>query len=434
MAKIKIGVLGATRGTELINTSLCNHPSAELVAICEKFEPLRLKTEELCRALGKNVVCYSNVDDFMSADMDAVVLANYANEHVPYAVRALLAGKHVLSEVMPVQTLAEAVQLCEAVEKSGKIYAYAENYCYFDAMFEMRLRYDRGDIGEATGAQAIFVNNLESRWPRLTRGERDNWRNLVPSTFYCSHSIGPMLFITGLRPVNVVGMEMPNLPSLRKLGARCGAAGMEVMELNNGAFACSIHGNISRMYLANCNIYGTKGTMETDRYEDNKLHVITETDASAWNNRYELNNIHTQTEVEQHRWNHEAYFARPCINGEPVSKDDRHGTALVMDSFIGTILGDETAKKYTIDVYQALDMGLPGLLAFRSIVNGSTPFTVPDFRNKEEREKYRYDYTCTDPKIASGDQLLPPCKDGNVDIPDEVYERVAEMFRQGIIG
>ena len=50
--------------------------------------------------------------------MDAVVLANYATEHATYAIRCLNAGKHVLSEVLPSETMAQAVELIETVEKT----------------------------------------------------------------------------------------------------------------------------------------------------------------------------------------------------------------------------------------------------------------------------------------------------------------------------
>lgn len=51
--------------------------------------------------------------------MDAVVLANYANEHAPFAIKAMRAGKHVFSEVLPVQTIKEAVELIETIEETG---------------------------------------------------------------------------------------------------------------------------------------------------------------------------------------------------------------------------------------------------------------------------------------------------------------------------
>ena len=86
--------------------------------------------------LRKSAICilttnYDNFDDFIKHDMDAVVLANYANEHAPFAIRAMKLGKHVFSEVLPVQTMKEAVELIEAVEETGMLYAYGENYFSF---------------------------------------------------------------------------------------------------------------------------------------------------------------------------------------------------------------------------------------------------------------------------------------------------------------
>ena len=48
---------------------------------------------------------------------------------------------------------------------------------------------------------------------------------------------------------------------------------------------------------------------------------------------------------------------------------------------------------------------------------------IPNFRNIEDREKWRNDVACTDPEKA-GDMLLPTCKLGTPEISDEVYERV----------
>ena len=60
--------------------------------------------------------------------MDAVVLANYFHQHAPFAIKALKADKHVMSETAACHTLGEGVALARAVEKSGKIYMFAENY------------------------------------------------------------------------------------------------------------------------------------------------------------------------------------------------------------------------------------------------------------------------------------------------------------------
>ena len=126
--KVKIGVFGAYRGMTMINV-LLRHPDAELVAICDKYVPALQKAENAAKEAGLNIALYENFEDFFRHDMDAVVLANYANEHAPFAVRLLKSGRHVLSEVLPCETMAQAVELIEAAESSGKVYAYAENYC-----------------------------------------------------------------------------------------------------------------------------------------------------------------------------------------------------------------------------------------------------------------------------------------------------------------
>ena len=75
--------------------------------------------------------------------MDAVVLANYAHEHAPFAIKAMRLGKHVFSEVSPVQNMKEAVELVETVEETGLVYAYGENYCYMPAPMEMKKLYQK---------------------------------------------------------------------------------------------------------------------------------------------------------------------------------------------------------------------------------------------------------------------------------------------------
>ena len=98
--------------------------------------------------------------------------------------------------------------------------------------------------------------------------------------------------------------------------------------------------------------------------------------------------------------------------------------------FIQKILGNEEGNKYSIDVYTAVDMGICGILAYRSILNGNVPVKVPDLRNPEERVAYRNDHACTNPAVA-GDQLLPAYHTGNPEIADEVYEKVRRLWLDG---
>lgn len=98
-----------------------------------------------------------------------------------------------------------------------------------------------------------------------------------------------------------------------------------------------------------------------------------------------------------------------------------------MHNFVQKILGDPEAD--IIDVYEALDMFLPGLFAYRSALNGSVSMAIPDLRDKSIRDMYRNDTACTDPKVA-GDQLLPPSILGKLEVDDSVYERMRQAYEK----
>jgi len=186
MKKVRIGILGAYRGSSMLN--YCKASSrAEVVAICDK-SPFAIETQK--KMLGTDTITYySSFEDFIEHDMDAVVLANYANEHAPFAIRCLKKGLHVFSEVLPCQTMKEAVELVEAVEASNLVYAYGENFCYMPIPYEMRRLYREGLIGEFEYGEGEYVHNCEPIWPSITYGERDHWRNNMYANFYCTHFI-----------------------------------------------------------------------------------------------------------------------------------------------------------------------------------------------------------------------------------------------------
>ena len=64
------------------------------------------------------------------------------------------------------------------------------------------------------------------------------------------------------------------------------------------------------------------------------------------------------------------------------------------------------------------------------MLDGGVPKSIPNLRDKAEREKWRNDTACTDPKTA-GDSLLPVFSKGNPDISPDVYERMAKLFEEG---
>ena len=119
MKKVKIGVLGGYRGKTMINWCITNRELADVVAICDMNPDVRENVKDSLKKINYECTVYEKFDDFLNHDMDAVVLANFANEHAPFAIRCMERGLHVFSEVLPCSNMKEAVELCEAVEKYG---------------------------------------------------------------------------------------------------------------------------------------------------------------------------------------------------------------------------------------------------------------------------------------------------------------------------
>ncbi len=416
MAKLKIGVFGGYRGKTMINV-LLQHPDAELVAVCDKYEPILEEIQKSAEEVGTKVATYTSFDEFIEHDMDAVVLANYATEHATFAVRCLNKGLHVMSEVLPCETMAQAVELVEAVERTGKVYTYAENYCYMRHTFEMWRRFRTGEIGDVVYMDGEYIHDCAMVWPLITYGDPTHWRNRLTPNFYCTHSLGPLLTITGQRPMQVVGFETP-LSERYKETAITRGGGIELVTFENGAVARSIHGDLKREPCSmSYQIYGQRGMMETERFSDMEgreaiLHIYKESDRPGHGN-----------------WEH--YMPEPFIDADMARKFGTHGGSdfYATHFFIEKILGRPQGE-WAIDVYQALDMGICGLLAYKSALNGNIPMKVPNFRNPEEREAYRNDNACTDPKIA-GDQLQPVSTHKFEPVPAETYARHKKFWENG---
>ncbi len=410
MKKVKIGVFGGYRGSSMINYCAAAE-NAKIVAICDKYEPLLERQKEAFP--DEDITYYTDFDEFLKHDMDAVVLSNYANEHVPFALKCLKAGKHVYSEVLPCQNMKEAVELVEAVEESGLVYSYGENFCYMPAPYEMKKLYEAGKIGEFEYGECEYIHNLENVWHSITYGEKDHWRNTWHANFYCTHSIGPIIHATGLRPVKVTGFEGGKIERNLRVGALSGQYGIEMIELENGGIIKSIHGGLYKNSHWYC-MYGSKGRMESAR-EDTKCNHVHKiyVNADAYEGEYKF-----PEEVDSYD---------PITDNEEMSQHFGHGGGdfYSMYYFVERILGDKTAD--IIDVYEALDMGLPGLFAYRSVLAGGVPQEIPNLRNKEERDKWRNDTLCTDPKVA-GDMLVPCFSKGNPEIPDEIYDIMREKY------
>ena len=372
---IRVGVVGVGRGRSFIRAAAAT--GMELVALCDTWEE-RLVAEG--KSLG--VATYVDYDQFLTHDMDAVVLANYFHQHAPFAVKALKAEKHVLSETAACHTLGEGVALARAVEKSGKIYMFAENYPYMVFNQEMQRLYQQGRVGEFKYGEGEYVHPDPPEVKLARSCGRDHWRNWIPATYYCTHSIAPVMFITDTRPVKVNGFAVPYDfadPSKTLHMNRADTAAVIICRMDNDAVMKSLHGAL-RGHGTYVRIHGNKGVLENARHGDKQqLRVWRE----PWEKR---RGEPTETIYKPDFPAHHAQATRAGHGG---------GDFFISYHFARAV---RTGEQPYLDVYRGIDMSIAGIQAWRSVLSDSAPMEVPDFRIESVRRKYAKDDWSPDPE------------------------------------
>ena len=283
------------------------------------------------------------------------------------------------------------------------------------APYEMKRLYEEGKIGEFEYGECEYVHNCEPIWPSITYGDENHWRNRMYSTFYCTHSLGPIIHMTGLRPVSVVGFEGTKTERALRVGAKGGAFGIEMVTLENGGIIKSLHGSFLYGNSVWYSVYGSKGNVESEREITGK--------ENSENLYIKLDNFSGEYSDRPA----ERYFPKRELDDKADGFGHSGSDFYAMWHFIEKIKGNPAAD--IIDVYEAMDMFLPGMFAYRSILNGNASYKIPNLREKVERELWRFDTACVSPEVA-GDMLLPTSLRGTPEIEAGIYERVKELWKE----
>ena len=366
---IRVGVVGVGRGQGFARGA-GEHLGMKLVALCDAWKE---RLDPLAKQL--NVAAYTEYEKFLEHDMDAVILANYFHEHAPFAVKALNAGKHVMSETAACFTLGEGVALVEAVERSKKIYMFAENYPYMLFNQEMRKIYQSGRIGQFTYGEGEYVHPGDADFVNRISPGINHWRNWLPATYYCTHSLAPVMFITDTMPVKVNGFVMPR-PTDDPVFARCvrcnDAASMIAVRMDNGAVVKLLHVGL-RGHGVWVRIHGSLGQMENLRHENTAM-VRIRREQYHEEKTEPVERIYLPTFPEEH--------------AEAVKSGHGGGDYFMNYHFAEAIRRNEPPY---LNVYRGVAMSCVGILAYKSALSDSNTFEVPNFRDKKARAKYAND-------------------------------------------
>ncbi|MFN0030585.1 MAG: Gfo/Idh/MocA family protein [Flavobacteriales bacterium] len=101
----------------------------------------------------------TNIDDvFADAAIDAVIIATPVFTHHPLAMKALLAGKHVLLEKPMTDTVAHANELITLAKEKGKVLMVDHTFLYTSAVQKMKSLIDSGEIGTVKYFDSTRIN------------------------------------------------------------------------------------------------------------------------------------------------------------------------------------------------------------------------------------------------------------------------------------
>ncbi|MBP3323713.1 MAG: Gfo/Idh/MocA family oxidoreductase [Clostridia bacterium] len=389
---LKVGVFGVFRGMALVNNLKLNN--CELVAMCDYNE------EHLQRALArcdKDVAVYRNFDSFIEHDMDICVLANFFHEHASYAIRCFEKGIHVYSECISNGTMAEGVELVRAFEKTENVvYMLAENYPQMVFNLEMQNTVKTGTLGKIIYAEGEYNHPFNPYDIGISKTfEPYHWRNFCPSSYYITHSLGPVMKATGAIPKQVSCLNMfspipESDPVVKNNGDK---VSIITTQNDDGSIfrvvGCSRFGGHHNAYR----ICGTKGQIENLRGMGNKVML-----------RY------NEWEIPEGKEEINCYEAQWNDKDEELIKTAGHGGSdfITARIFVEAIKANKQPE-FPFDVYSATVMSSVAILAHRSMLDGGKPYEIPDFRKEEDRAKWENDrltpFWSTDGKAPT----LPCC-------------------------
>lgn len=153
---LRVGVLGCGLISQAAHFEACRKArNVELFAICDVADDLLQKM-----SIVHNVAQTYNDYDTMLADpgIEAVIVGIADEFHVPAALKAIEAGKHVLIEKPLGVTIEECEQLKEKVKKSG-LTLQVGNMKRFDPGIAYAQKFIKEEMGEMLALKAWYCDN-----------------------------------------------------------------------------------------------------------------------------------------------------------------------------------------------------------------------------------------------------------------------------------
>jgi predicted dehydrogenase len=152
--RLRVGVIGCGYWGPHLVRNLHEITEADLFAVSD------LRPERLDHVGSRypGLRLYSDPQELLASDVDAVVVASPIHTHHALAREALLAGKHVLVEKPLAASVAEAADLLTLARRQRRVLMAGHTFVYNPAVRELRRLVQEGDLGRIYYGDAARLN------------------------------------------------------------------------------------------------------------------------------------------------------------------------------------------------------------------------------------------------------------------------------------
>ncbi len=340
--KIRVGLVGYGVCQFGAAFGFQDHPNVEVVAVSDLIP-------DRCARLAKAARCaktYPSLEELVKDDrIEAVFVATDAPSHARHCMEVLKHGKHVASAVPAVfGSIVEAYKLFDAVKTSGLKYMMFETSCFHEDLYGMRQIHEAGGLGKLLYSEGEYYHYMDTPIDSYK-----GWRIGLPPQWYPTHSNAYYIGVTGGSFTEVSCMGMPSvIEHLRPANNIYeNPFGTEI------ALFRTSEGGTSRMAVS-WDSPGVGGEMGRIRGQK-----------GSYYGKYEG--------LEKNL---------PDIKRPPLppgvaagSHGGSHG--YLMNEFVTAILQN---RKPLVDIAQALNMTVSGIIAHQSALRGGKLMKIPQFK------------------------------------------------------
>ena len=213
--KIRVGIAGYGVCSFGAAFFFQNHPNVEVAAVSD-LDPGRCA--RLAKAVGCNKTYKSCEEMIQDKNIEAIFIATDAPSHARLAIMALNHGKHVASAVPAVfgfEAEEDAEKLFAAVIKSGKKYMMFETSTFHAYTYNKKKQYEAGVLGKLIYSEGEYYHDdagkLRGYNPKNGKIDKNGWRKGLVPMWYPTHSTAFYISVSGGRMTEVSCLGMPSI-------------------------------------------------------------------------------------------------------------------------------------------------------------------------------------------------------------------------------